>query len=99
MFQNKIAIVTGAAKGIGYGISLDLAKNGASVVLADFDQATNEKSAAEIAGKTGAKTLAVKCDVSKKEDIDSLVKTTVEKFGALDILVNNAGVYPYKPFL
>jgi NAD(P)-dependent dehydrogenase (short-subunit alcohol dehydrogenase family) len=99
MFQNKIAIVTGSAKGIGYGIALDLAKNGASVVLADFDQATNEKSAAEIANKTGAKTLAVKCDVSKKEDIDNLIKTAMEKFGAVDILVNNAGVYPYKPFL
>jgi NAD(P)-dependent dehydrogenase (short-subunit alcohol dehydrogenase family) len=99
MFQNKIAIVTGSAKGIGYGIALDLAKNGASVVLADFDQATNEKSATEIANKTGAKTLAVKCDVSKKEDIDNLIKTAMEKFGAVDILVNNAGVYPYKPFL
>ena len=43
MFQNKIAIVTGAAKGIGYGIALDLAKNGATVVLADFDQAIHPK--------------------------------------------------------
>ena len=99
MFENKIAIVTGAAKGIGYGIALDLAKNGASVVLADFDQTTNENSAQEIAEKTGAKTLAVVCDVSKKEDIDNLIKTTMEKFGAVDILVNNAGVYPYKSFL
>ncbi len=99
MFENKIAIVTGAAKGIGYGIALDLAKNGASVVLADFDQTANEKSATEISEKTGAKTLAVQCDVSKKEYIDNLIKTTMEKFGAVDILVNNAGVYPFKPFL
>src|ERR1035437_2453282 len=89
--QNKIAIVTGAAKGIGYGIALDLAKNGAGVVLADFDKDTNEKSAVEIAEKTGMKTLAVQCDVSKKEDIETLIKTTMEKFGAVDILVNNAG--------
>ncbi len=99
MFQNKIAIVTGSAKGIGYGIALYLAKNGASVVMADFDQATNEKSATEIQSATGAKCLAVQCDVSKKEDIDNLIKTAMEKFGGVDILVNNAGVYPFKPFL
>jgi NAD(P)-dependent dehydrogenase (short-subunit alcohol dehydrogenase family) len=68
-------------------------------VLTDIDSASNEKSAAEIAEKNGAKCLAVTCDVSKKDDIDNLIKTTTEKFGALDILVNNAGVYPFKPFL
>ena len=99
MFQNKIAIVTGAAKGIGYGIALNLAKNGATVVLADFDTEMNEKSAKEISEKTGGQTLAVSCDVSKKDDVDNLIKTTMEKFGAVDILVNNAGVYPFKPFL
>lgn len=99
MFENKVAIVTGAAKGIGYGIALALAKEKAKVVLGDFDQATNENSAKEIEKITGSECLAVKCDVSKKEDTDNLIKTTLEKFSSVDVLVNNAGIYPYNAFL
>lgn len=99
MFEGKTAIVTGAAKGIGYGIALALAKEKANVVLADLDEAANYNSAVEIEEKTGSKTFAVKCDVSKKEDIDALVNAAVEKFGGIDILVNNAGIFPFKPFL
>jgi 3-oxoacyl-[acyl-carrier protein] reductase len=99
MFENKTAIVTGAAKGIGYGIALELAKRKANVVLADLDEDTNYKSAVEIEEKTGSKTFAVRCDVSKREDTDSLINTALEKFGRVDILVNNAGIFPYKPFL
>jgi NAD(P)-dependent dehydrogenase (short-subunit alcohol dehydrogenase family) len=99
MFKNKTAIVTGAAKGIGYGIALTLAKSGANVVLADMDESVNENSAKEIETITGSKCVAAKCDVSKKEEVNTLIKTAVEKFGALDILVNNAGIFPFKPFL
>lgn len=99
MFKNKTAIVTGAAKGIGYGIALALAKGGSNVVLADMDESSNENSAKEIEKETGSKCIAVKCDVSKKEEVDNLVKTAVEKFGEVDILVNNAGIFPYKSFL
>lgn len=99
MFKNKTAIVTGAAKGIGYGIALALAKEGTNVVLADMDESANEKSAKEIEKETGSKCVAVKCDVSKKEDVDNLVKTAINEFGTLDILVNNAGIFPSKPFL
>jgi NAD(P)-dependent dehydrogenase (short-subunit alcohol dehydrogenase family) len=99
MFKNKTVIVTGAAKGIGYGIALALAKSGANVVLADMDESSNEKSAKEIEEATKSKCMAVKCDVSKKKDADNLVKNAVEKFGEVDILVNNAGIFPYKPFL
>lgn len=99
MFENKTVIVTGAAKGIGYGIALAFAKEKANVILADMDEEFNYKSAVEIEEKTGSKTFAVKCDVSKKEDADNLVNITVEKFGSLDILVNNAGIYPFKPFM
>lgn len=99
MFKDKTAIVTGAAKGIGYGIALALAKNGANIVLGDLDRSANEKAAHEIEELTKSKCIAVSCDVSKKEDIDNLVKTAVEKFGSLDILVNNAGIFPFKPFI
>ena len=99
MFKNKTAIVTGAAKGIGYGIALTLAKSGANVVLADMDESVNENSAKEIETITGSKCVAAKCDVSKKEEVNTLIKTAVEKFGALDILVNNAGIFPYSSAL
>ncbi|MFA6552158.1 MAG: SDR family NAD(P)-dependent oxidoreductase [Candidatus Paceibacterota bacterium] len=99
MFKNKTAVVTGAAKGIGYGIALTLAKGGANVVLGDLDDSVNENSAREIEKQTKSKCLAVKCDVSKKEDVDSLVAKAVEKFGGVDILVNNAGIFPFKPFM
>jgi NAD(P)-dependent dehydrogenase (short-subunit alcohol dehydrogenase family) len=99
MFQNKTAVVTGAAKGIGYGIALALAKGGANVVLGDLDKVANENSAQEIEKITGSKCVAVECDVSKKESVDALIAAAIEKFGALDILVNNAGIFPFKPFL
>ena len=66
MFNNKVAVVTGAAKGIGYGIALALAKNGANVVLGDLDNTSNEKSAQEIEELTGSKFVTIKYYVSKK---------------------------------
>ena len=96
-FENKVAIVTGAKQGIGFGIALAMAKEGCNIVVSDIDQAGAEAAAAEIA-KLGVQTLAVACDVSKKENVDNLIAETIKKFGKLDILVNNAGVYPYKAF-
>lgn len=96
-FQNKTAIVTGAAKGIGRGIALALAKEGANVIVSDIDQKESETVAEEIR-KIGPKALAVQCDVSKKDEVEKLFSKTVEEFGQLDILVNNAGIYPFVPF-
>lgn len=98
MFENKTVIVTGAAKGIGLGIAREFAKNRANVVLADLDEAANYGSALAIEEQTGSRTFAVRCDVSKKEDVDALVSAAVEKFGRVDILVNNAGIFPFKSF-
>jgi len=98
MFKDKVAIVTGAGQGIGLGIALALAKEGCNVVISDINQATSEQAAQEIA-KLGVKSLAIKCDVSNKIEVDNLIAKTVENFGRLDILVNNAGIFPFKPFM
>jgi 3-oxoacyl-[acyl-carrier protein] reductase len=96
--KNKVAIVTGSAKGIGQGIAIALAAEGCDVVISDL----NEKDCAETSKKVeklGVKNLVIKCDVSKKTDVDNLIGETIKKFGKLDILVNNAGIYPFKPFM
>ena len=85
--QNKVAIVTGAASGFGAEIARQYIAEGAKVAVADI----NESGAKEIATSLGANAIAVKCDVTKRTDIDALVKATLDAFGALDIVVNNAG--------
>lgn len=95
--KNKIAIITGAKQGIGFGIALALAKEGCDIVISDIEQAGCEKAATEIE-KLGVKTKAIACDVSKKNEVDNLISQTVKEFGKLDILVNNAGIFPFVPF-
>jgi len=97
ILKDKVAIVTGARQGIGKGIVLALAQEGYHVVVSDIDQADCQKVVAEIEA-IGVKGLAIKCDVSKKIEVDNLIAETVKEFGSLDILVNNAGIYPFKPF-
>jgi NAD(P)-dependent dehydrogenase (short-subunit alcohol dehydrogenase family) len=96
--KNKVAIVTGAKQGIGFGIASAFAKEGCSVVISDIIQSDCEKAAKKLQ-KFGGKTLAVACDVSKKIEVDNLISETVKKFGKLDILVNNAGIFPTAAFL
>src|SRR3989344_400913 len=97
MLKDKIAVVTGAGKGIGRGIALVLAREGAAVVVSDIIEDDAIKVAGEIE-ESGGKALAIPCDVSKKDSVDSLINQSLEKFGSLDILVNNAGVYPFVSF-
>lgn len=96
--KGKIAIVTGAAKGMGKADSLKLANAGAKVVLCDIDVAGCQLVVEEIK-KLRGDSFAVKCDISKKADVDSVVSETLKKYGKIDILVNNAGIYPSEPFL
>src|SRR3982074_1445027 len=94
---NKVAVVTGASKGIGAGIAKALAADGASVVVnyaSSKDGA--DKVVADIKAK-GGKAVAVHGDVSKQADISKLFAETKKAFGRLDVLVNNAGVYEFSP--
>jgi len=94
---NKVAVVTGASKGIGADIAKSLAAEGASVVV-NYSSSKEgaEKVVAEIAAK-GGKAIAVQGDVSKQADITRLFAETKKAFGQLDVLVNNAGVYAFAP--
>lgn len=93
----KVAVVTGASKGIGARIARDLAAEGAFVVV---NYASSKKAADQIVdeiSKEGGKAIAVQGDVSQKQDIERLFAETKRAFGRLDILVNNAGVYEFRP--
>jgi NAD(P)-dependent dehydrogenase (short-subunit alcohol dehydrogenase family) len=95
--KGKVAVVTGAAQGIGQAFAERLAQDGASVALVE-----HEKPAAEtlkLVEATGAEALVHKADVSSPDDVAALAGAVKDRFGTVDILVNNAGIYPMKPFL
>ncbi len=96
--KNKVAIVTGARRGMGRTHALKLAQEGVKVVVSDISEEDCQKVVDEIK-KAGGEGLALKCDVSQKKEVDELVKKTVDKFGKVDILINNAGIAQFKPFL
>ncbi len=89
--DNKIAVVTGAAQGIGKVIAMHLVQKGASLVLCDINLEMAKEAAREIE-EAGGKCLALKSDVSNMQDAEKIIKEAVEHFGSLDILVNNAGI-------
>ncbi|MDW7670036.1 MAG: SDR family NAD(P)-dependent oxidoreductase, partial [Bacillota bacterium] len=89
--KDKVAIVTGSARGIGKDIALRLAKEGAKVIVTDINLEGCQEVVDSFKDFDG-KGLAVKCDVTKSDEVVSLVEKTVEEFGKIDILVNNAGI-------
>lgn len=94
--QGKIALVTGASKGIGAGIALELAKAGVQVVINYASKEEDaQKTADRIQEETNVKPLIIQADVSKKQQVETMFKTIFNIFGRLDILVNNAGIYDY----
>jgi len=89
--QGRIALITGAAQGIGRAIAEELARAGATLVLADVNEAKLNETAAELAAN-GAQASAFAMNVSSEESIQSAAKAILEKFGKVEILVNNAGI-------
>jgi NAD(P)-dependent dehydrogenase (short-subunit alcohol dehydrogenase family) len=90
-YENKVALVTGAASGLGLATAKAFAESGASVVLADWNGDEVQAAAAGLAAQ-GNRTLAVRCDVADDAQVEAMVKQTVATFGRLDAAYNNAGV-------
>ena len=88
---DKIALVTGAARGIGASIALKLASVGCDVMISDIDVGGAQKTALQII-EMGRNAKFVKTDVSQMSDAENMIKTTLDQFGRIDILVNNAGI-------
>jgi NAD(P)-dependent dehydrogenase (short-subunit alcohol dehydrogenase family) len=90
-FENQVALVTGAASGLGLATAKAFAESGASVVLADWKEKEVRAAATDLVDQ-GYKTLAVRCDVSDDAQVEAMVKQTVATFGRLDAAYNNAGI-------
>jgi NAD(P)-dependent dehydrogenase (short-subunit alcohol dehydrogenase family) len=97
-FAGKVAFVTGAANGIGRAAALAFAREGASVVVADVSEQGNQETARMIE-EAGGRALAIKCDVTRAQDVKAALDKTIETFGRLDAAFNNAGVEQAKAAL
>ena len=100
LLTNKVAIVTGARRGIGEAIALTFAEAGANVVVCDVVADTGKlKAVADEIQRLGRRSLAVQTDISQKVEVESLLQKTVDEFGGVDILVNNAALMCRIPLL
>jgi len=96
-FKGKVAFITGAANGIGRAAALAFAREGASIVIADVAEQGNQETA-RLVEEAGGRALAVRCDVSRADDIKAALEKALETFGHLDFAFNNAGIeQPVKP--
>ena len=97
--EGRVALVTGARRGMGKAIALEMAEAGADVAICDYVSDGELEAVAKGIKKLGRNSLAIKADITQKSDVDNLVAKTLEKFGAIDILVNNAGIGSDPPIL
>src|SRR5881398_1664760 len=95
--NGKVAVVTGASKGIGAGIAKEFASEGASVVVNYASAKSDADKVVDEITKRGGKAVAVQANVAKKSEVERLFAETEKAFGKIDILVNNAGVYEWVP--
>ena len=92
LLQDRVAIVTGSAQGLGSAICLRLAREGAQVVVADLNLEGARITSAEVSAQTGCRTLACKVDVTDESQVEAMIQSTLDEFGRLNILVSNAGI-------
>lgn len=97
--RNKIALVTGAGKGIGRGIVEIFAEEGADIVINDLDSSTEANRVAEWVRNTGRRATVICADVSKRDEVETMFRQAWNEFGPIDVLVNNAGIETIVPFL
>ena len=91
-FKGKVALITGASRGIGRAIAIELAKNGANIAINYNSNLKAAKETQKLVNKTGVKSEIIKADVSKEKSIKSLIKQTEKTLGSIDLLITNAGI-------
>jgi len=96
--KDKVAVITGAASGIGKEIAITFAREGGKVVIADLDQKAADATAAEL-DPTGARAVGVAMDVANEEQVNAGIAKSIARFGALDVLVSNAGIQIVNPIV
>jgi NAD(P)-dependent dehydrogenase (short-subunit alcohol dehydrogenase family) len=93
--NNQVVIVTGGARGIGYGIAECFAAQGASLVIADTSQEAAQRAATQLNEQGAQRSIGVLCDITQRAQVQALVGQTLRTFGRIDVLVNNAGICPF----
>lgn len=93
--KNQVVIITGGSQGIGFGIASCFAEKKASLVIADVNEEKAAKACESLKRKGAQATLAVRCDVTKREEVAALVRATMRRFKRIDVLINNAGICPF----
>ena len=97
--ENRFALVTGASKGVGKGIALELARQGAAVAVNYCSDSAGAEAVAAAIAAAGGRAITVRADVASKQEVDKMFDEVLAAFGRLDILVNNAGIQTWKPLL
>src|SRR6185312_913687 len=98
LLKDKVAIITGAAAGIGAGVAKLFSEQGAHVFLNDIDDAGLKQKASELQSKGGS-VFPITADVRNRDEMANVVEEAISRFGRVDVLINNAGIYPRQSFL
>src|SRR5579872_5966495 len=96
---NKVALVTGAAQGIGRGIAEEFAREGADVIINDINSPAKTEALAQWIRDQGRRAMVVQADVSRRDQVESMFARSWDEMGRIDVLVNNAGIETIVPFL